>query len=87
MLDETDDARGVPVITLAAEVYDAVLLMDAVLFVTEGGPPYWCDGRLNAKLQEFFAVRRCRFTSTSSGNAPNPFCLSDSELMLRMVGG
>lgn len=87
MLDETDDARGVPVITLAAEVYDAVLLMDAVLFVTEGGPPPWCDSRLNAKLQEFFAVRRCRFTSASGRTASNPICLSDTELLLRMVGG
>ncbi len=87
MLDENDDVCDIPTITLPAEVYDAVLLTDAVLLVAEAGPPPWCDGRLNAKLQAFFAVRRCRFTSASGGSAPKRSCLPNHELMLRMVGG
>jgi hypothetical protein len=76
MLDENDDASDVPVISLPHEVYDAVLLADAVMLVTEQGAP-------SATLQEFFKVRRCLLTCASGRRQ----LMTDPELMFRMVGG
>ena len=85
MFDENDDFCDVPVVTLPAEVYDAVLLVDAVLIVAEGPPGY--HGRLGKKLPDFFAVRPCLLNRASGGYASRPSCTSDNELLHRKVGG
>ncbi len=87
MLDEPPYDRDVPVITLPAEIYDAVLLADAVMLVTEGGPPPRRDRRGPENLRDFFQVRRCLLTCGAGERSSKKSSAPDAELMHRMVGG
>jgi len=73
MFDAADDASDFPVITVAPEVYDAILLARRVMVATQGsGKP------------DFFGPRRCLMTAARE---PGLRMTDRTKLLDYMVGG
>jgi hypothetical protein len=70
-----------PVITIAPDVYDAILLAEGVIVMVEGKPqrPIHSTG----PLPDFFTVQRCLLTTGADSGPPS----SAPALLRRMVGG
>jgi hypothetical protein len=73
MLNAADDAADVPVINVAPEAYNAILLGKRVLVVTHG------SGKV-----DFFGRRQCLMTAADE---PGPLPPDLTALLRCMVGG
>jgi hypothetical protein len=73
MLNTIDDDFDAPVITVAPEIYNAILLAKRVMVVTQ-----------HAGRADFFGARQCLMTAAGDPGAARP----DHAALLRcMVGG
>jgi hypothetical protein len=71
-----------PVVTVAQDVYDQILLTDGVIMVADGALQRLI-GPGGSTLPNFFTVRRCLVTSGTDSRPPP----GHVQPMHRMVGG
>jgi hypothetical protein len=87
MLNQPQDDHDVPVLAVASDIYDAILLADRAMVVAEGrtvGPVP--AGRGAGSLPNFFAVRQCLLSTGCAPRATSPVSIA-AALLECMVGG
>ncbi len=84
MLDQTNNDDDTPLLSVSDDVYDAILLADAVLVVAKGRE---IPAGTATTLARFFAVRRCRLTVAGSAKPGHRAGHTGTSLMKSMVGG
>jgi hypothetical protein len=87
MLDQTDDAHKLPVLTVSGDVYHEILLAEGAIVMAAPAQPSRAICQADPKLPDFFAVRRCRLTAGRRDDEVSHVSKAGAALLMRMVGG